>query len=445
MVSVVILAAGFGTRMKSNLPKVLHKVCGKPMLYHVIDKALSLSSDIKIILFNQKDLIIEKIKSDYPSFLLDKISFVVQNHELFPGTGGALMDNNKQCINFKNQNILILSGDTPLLCENELDSFCKYAINENIDILVGATNVANPSGYGRIILDSKNNLEKIVEHKDANEAELKIKYINSGIYFCKKNILDTTVPSIDNNNAQKEYYLTDIIKHSHKSNLNIIKKTYQLEENHCKGVNSKLELSQVEEIMLNILRNEAMKNGVIMHLPQTIYIECGVKFIGECEIEANTQIIGTSIIENSHIKANSTIKDSHISESDIGPNAHIRPKCQIHKSHIGNFVECKNAILDNIKAGHLSYLGDCEIGNNTNVGAGVIICNYDGKNKHKTIIGKNVFIGSDTQIIAPINIADDILIAAGSTVTKDIKSGSFVIARSQEKIIENGYSKFFKK
>lgn len=464
MISVAILAAGFGTRMKSATPKVLHKVCGKPMLFYVIDAALTLSSDVKVILFNQKELIIEKITQHYPACLLDKISFITQNHEKYPGTGGALMSEDKKLVGFKYENILILNGDTPLISSQELEELCSFG--KDSDILVGAIKSSNPHGYGRIILESKNtdykqkvdsntfkskhkcdgldtkylNLARIVEQKDATQEELQIDIVNSGIYFCKKEILSKNIQKLDNLNAQSEYYLTDIIKHSEGT-----KKIFLLNEDRYKGVNSKVELSEVENIMLDALRRESMRNGVIMHLPHTIYIESSVKFIGECEIGAGVSIYGNSIIENAHIKASSCVIDSKIVDSDVGPSAHIRPQCEIIKSHIGNFVECKNARLNSVKAGHLSYLGDCEIDSGTNIGAGVIICNYDGKKKHKTVIGKNVFIGSDTQLIAPLNIEDNSIIAAGSSITKDVKSGQMVITRASDKVIENGYFRFFKK
>ena len=186
-----------------------------------------------------------------------------------------------------------------------------------------------------------------------------------------------------------------------------------------------------------------MKNGVIMHLPETIYIENDVEFIGECEIESGCVFKGKCVIENSFIKANSIVEDAKITSSEIGPMARIRPATQITDSKIGNFVEIKKSILNDVKAGHLAYLGDSEIDSGTNIGAGTITCNYDGKNKYKTIIGKNVFIGSDSQLVAPLTIEDDCMIAAGSTITKNVKKGSLAISRTPQKTIKDFFYKFF--
>ena len=211
------------------------------------------------------------------------------------------------------------------------------------------------------------------------------------------------------------------------------------------GVNSKLQLSLAQEVILKRLRDAAMEEGVIMHLPHTIYIESGVKFSGECIVEQGVQILGNCEIINSHIKAHSVVESSIIESSDIGPMAHIRPKSHLQHTHIGNFVETKASVLRGVKAGHLSYLGDCEADEGSNIGAGVITCNYDGKQKHKTIIGKNVFVGSDVQLVAPLEIGSNVLIGAGSTITKDLQDGDLALSRTPQKNIKDGYYKFFDK
>jgi bifunctional UDP-N-acetylglucosamine pyrophosphorylase/glucosamine-1-phosphate N-acetyltransferase len=215
-------------------------------------------------------------------------------------------------------------------------------------------------------------------------------------------------------------------------------------EQNFKGVNSKYDLAQADEIMQNRIKKEVMINGVIMKMPHTIYIDYGVEFIGESIIENGVSILGSSKIENSHIKTNSIVESANIVNSSIGPLARVRPDSNISESHIGNFVEIKKSTLNGVKAGHLSYLGDASIDNGTNIGAGTITCNYDGKNKYKTQIGKNVFIGSDSQLVAPITIEDDVMVAAGTTVTKDIKKGSLAISRHPLKTISNFFYKFFK-
>ena len=217
-----------------------------------------------------------------------------------------------------------------------------------------------------------------------------------------------------------------------------------VDEQNFMGINDKFALSVAENLMQDEIKQNLMKQGVIMRLPQTIYIDYRAKFEGECELENGVSIIGDCTIKNSIIKANSVIEDSLIENSDLGPCAHVRPGCEILNTHIGNFVELKKAKVNGIKAGHLSYLGDCEIDEGTNVGCGTITCNYDGKNKYKTLIGKNVFIGSDTQLIAPVKIEDNVLIAAGSTITSDVQSGALAISRTKQVNKDGFFDKFFK-
>jgi bifunctional UDP-N-acetylglucosamine pyrophosphorylase/glucosamine-1-phosphate N-acetyltransferase len=249
---------------------------------------------------------------------------------------------------------------------------------------------------------------------------------------------------LSNDNAQKEYYLTDIIALAKNDGINI--EPLEVDEEHFKGVNSKLDLANAENIMQERIRNRWMNEGVIMQLPHTIYIEAGVEFEGECVVENGARICGNSRIVNSHIKAHSVVEDSTMINSDIGPMGHLRPLSHLTDTHVGNFVEVKKATLEGVKAGHLSYIGDAEVGSGTNIGAGVITCNYDGIRKHKTVIGKNVFVGSDTQIIAPCTIEDDVMVGAGTTLASDrVKSGVLVLSRPKLKVIENFFYKFFGK
>jgi len=272
----------------------------------------------------------------------------------------------------------------------------------------------NPDGYGRVkIVD--NQVEYIVEQKDANDEELKITHVNAGIYAFGKNILEKYIPLLDNNNAQKEYYLTDVIAMAKNDGLKI--KPLLVDEEHFKGINSKKDLADSEVIMQNRIKARWMNEGIVMQLPDTIYIESDVEFEGECIVENGVRITGDTKIINSHIKAHSVVEDSIVQNSDVGPMAHLRPLSNLTDTHIGNFVEVKKSTLKGVKAGHLSYLGDSEIDEGTNIGAGTITCNYDGIKKYKTIIGKNVFIGSDTQLVAPVTIEDDVMVAAGTTLT----------------------------
>jgi len=427
-ISIAILAAGKGTRMKSSLPKVLHKICGKPMIYHIIKEALKISKDITVILGHEAKAVEDIIKTYFSD-----IKIAYQDLDRYPGTGGALKE-----LDFSKDRVLILNGDMPLITSQELEKFLKVSA----DIVMSILELENPKGYGRVVIKNDKVL-KIVEQKDATEEELKIKYVNAGVYLIKKDLLKKFLSKMDNNNAQGEYYLTDIIEYANKRGYII--KPLIVDEEDFKGVNTKLDLSLAEEIMQERIKKELMLNGVTIRLPKSVFIEEGVKFEGECEIESGVVIRGDSFIKNSHIKTNSVIEDSHIEYCTIGPMARIRPKSFLKDTHIGNFVEVKKSKLLGVKAGHLSYLGDSEIDEGTNIGAGTITCNYDGKNKYKTKIGKNVFVGSDTQLIAPITIEDDVIIAAGTTLTKDIKKGSLAISRSPLKIVKDFYYKFFNK
>jgi len=429
MPQIIILAAGKGTRMKSNTPKVLHTLCNKPMIEYIIEESLKITPNVDIILGYKFDEIKERI-SKY------NIKIHKQDLENFPGTGGALIDLTKNG-KIKDEKILILNGDMPLIQENELKKFFEI----EADIVMSVMKLDNPDGYGRVIIEN-GNVKKIVEQKDANENELKIPFVNAGVYCFKKEILEKYIPLLNNNNAQKEYYLTDIIEMAVK-NGNIVK-AIEVNEEDFKGINSKKDLAEAEKILCNRIKNKWMKEGVIMRLPETIFIDAYTEFEGECEIESGSVIKKSKIIK-SKIKANSVIEEAVIKNSEIGPMARIRPKSEITHSKIGNFVEVKASKLNDVKAGHLSYLGDSEIDSGTNIGAGTITCNYDGKRKYKTKIGKNVFVGSDTQLIAPVTIEDDVIIAAGSTINKDVKKGSLAISRSPLKIIENFYYKFFQK
>jgi len=267
--------------------------------------------------------------------------------------------------------------------------------------------------------------------------------VNAGVYAVNSGLLTRYIPLLDNNNAQREYYLTDIVKMAVDEEL--IVHPVIVEEVEFKGVNSKLDLAHAEEIMQETIRAKWMMQGVTMRLPQTIYIDCRAAFEGECIIENGVSIIGDCHIKNSHIKSNSVVENSNLLDSDIGPMARIRPQSTITDTHIGNFVEIKKSTLNGVKAGHLSYLGDSEVGSGSNIGAGVITCNYDGKKKYKTIIGKNVFVGSDSQLVAPVTIDDDVMIAAGTTVTHDVTKGSLAVSRVPMKIVANFFYKFFRK
>ena len=427
--SIVILAAGKGSRMKSPKAKVLHSISGKAMLYHSIKAALELTDDVIVVVAHQKDAVIEAMNAEF-----ENITFLVQDAENFPGTGGAVMG-----VKPRYEKVLVLNGDMPLITAAALDGF----VESNSAIVMSIFNLEDPSGYGRVVID-KHGVQRIVEQKDASEDELSITYVNAGIYSFKRSVLETYIPQLSNDNAQQEYYLTDIIAMAKADGINI--EPLEVDEEHFKGVNSKIDLAEAEVIMQRRIRNRWMAEGVIMQLPETIYIEEGVTFEGECIVENGARICGNSQIINSHIKAHSVVEDSKMQNSDVGPMGHLRPLSNLTDTHVGNFVEIKKSTLNGVKAGHLSYIGDAEVDSGSNIGAGVITCNYDGKKKYKTIIGKNVFVGSDTQIVAPCTIEDDVMVAAGTTLTSDtVKSGVLILSRAKIKTIENFFYKFFNK
>jgi bifunctional UDP-N-acetylglucosamine pyrophosphorylase/glucosamine-1-phosphate N-acetyltransferase len=427
-ISIVILAAGKGSRMKSTTPKVLHTISGKPMLFHAIDASLKISDDITIVIYHQAHRVREAIEKEY-----DNINIHIQDAEQFPGTGGALRG-----VQTKYKKTLILNGDMPLITQTSLDTL----IGGDADINMSVIKLENPSGYGRVIIEH-GTVQEIVEEKDCTSTQKNIKWVNAGIYCINSKLLDRYIPQLNNNNAQEEYYLTDIIKMAVDED-KIVAPIF-VKENEFKGVNSKLDLAYAEIIMQNRIKEELMLSGVIMRFPDSIYIDCRASFEGECILENGVTILGKSKLINSHIKTNSVIEESIIENSDIGPMGRIRPLSHIKDTHIGNFVEVKKSILNGVKAGHLSYLGDATIDEGSNIGAGTITCNYDGKAKYQTTIGKNVFVGSDTQIVAPITIEDNVIIGAGTTVTKDIAQGSLAISRTPLKTVAKFYYHFFGK
>ncbi len=425
--SIIILAAGAGTRMKSDKPKVLHKISGYEMLFYSITEAKKLSDDITVVLYHRAEL----VKQTMEKYFSD-INFHIQDHENFPGTGGAVMG-----ITPKHERTLVLNGDMPLVEAVELE---KLISDDTITMSI--LDLDDASGYGRVIVNEQNHVEKIVEQKDCSSQELEVTTANAGIYCFDTKFLLDSLPKLSNNNAQKEYYITDLVEMAITQKLDVT--PVIVSEENFKGVNSKLDLAHAETIHQNRIKERFMKEGVLMRLPETIYIEYGVEIEGESTLENGVTLLGDTKIINSHIKTNTIVEDSIIQNSSAGPMARVRPKSNLQDTHIGNFVETKKANLKGVKAGHLSYLGDCDIDEGTNVGAGTITCNYDGINKYKTTVGKNVFIGSDSQLVAPVTIEDDVLIAAGSTITSDVNKGDLAISRTKQKSIKGFFYKFFK-
>jgi len=427
--SIIILAAGKGSRMKSPKAKVLHSISGKPMLYHIIKASREISDDITVVIAHQKEAVREQMEAFF-----DDIRFVVQDSENFPGTGGAMKN-----VAPKNEKVLVLNGDMPLITADALQGF----LDTQADVIMSIFDLDNPDGYGRVVIENSQ-VQYIVEQKDANPDELKVTTVNAGIYAFSKSVIEKYIPQLSNDNAQEEYYLTDVISMAREDGLNI--SPLLVDEEHFKGVNSKKDLAESEVIMQERIKTKWMNAGVIMQLPSTIYVQESVQFEGECIVENGCRLTGNTLIQNSHIKAGSVIEDSIVKSSDVGPLAHLRPASYLEDTHIGNFVEVKKSSLKGVKAGHLSYIGDAQVDEGTNIGAGVITCNYDGIKKYKTIIGKNVFVGSDSQLVAPLTIKDDVMIAAGTTLTSgSVESGNLVISRAKLRNIKDFYYKFFGK
>lgn len=427
--SIVILAAGKGSRMKSPKAKVLHEICGREMLYYSIKAAREISDDVIIVVAHQKEAVMSAMEHHF-----DGVTFVVQDAENFPGTGGAMKG-----VTPRYDDVLVLNGDMPLITRESIEKF----LANPADIVMSVIPLDNPAGYGRVVIENGQVL-RIVEEKDASAAEKEINTVNAGVYAFKHHVLQTYIPRLSNANAQGEYYLTDVIEMARSDGLSIA--PLYVGEEEFKGVNSKADLAHAEEIMMERIRRTWMDAGVIMQLPETIYIEEGVRFEGECIVENGVRLCGDTLIVNSHIKAHSVIEESVVRDSDVGPLAHLRPLSVLEGTHIGNFVEVKKSHLKGVKAGHLSYLGDALIDEGSNIGAGTITCNYDGVKKYRTIIGKNVFVGSDTQLVAPVEIADNVMIAAGTTVTSGrYESDILILSRTPVKKIAGFFTRFFNK
>lgn len=431
--SVIILAAGKGSRMKSDLPKVMHKVANREMLNLVIDEAKKLKpTNITIVVSEEMQNFQNKIIQTHSE---NKISFVLQKERR--GTAHAVATALEKLENLQNK-LLILYGDTPLISHNTLEKMAEKL--DNFSLCVLGFEDEEENAYGRLVVDSKGHLEKIVEFKDASSEERKIALCNSGVIATDGKKIKKLISQVKNNNAAEEFYLTDIVAIAGEMGL---KRTFlETEINEVLGVNSKSELAKVENIKQNQIRKKLMDLGVTIIDPNSTY------FSFDTEIAADTIIYPqvffgpkVKIAKNVEIKSFCHIEGAEIAENSvIGPFARIRPQTKIESNaKIGNFVEIKKShIKSGTKVNHLSYVGDCEIGKNSNIGAGTITCNYDGYNKFNTIIGENVFIGSNSALIAPVKIDDGAVIGAGSVITKDVEKDALALSRAKQTFITEG-------
>ncbi len=444
--NIIILAAGKGTRMYSNKPKVLHALAGKPMVQHVLDCALALEASNICVVYGHGGEIVPQAMAQYQA------QFVIQEPQL--GTGHAV----QQAMPHLPDNTLsmVLYGDVPLIQQTTLQQM--RAAGEGLVFLT--VNLANPTGYGRIVRDASGKVLSIIEEKDATPEQRKIQEVNTGILLAPTAMLRSWLSNLKNNNSQGEYYLTDIVAMAVAQGVAV----HTAQPAHAwevEGINSKSQLATLERTWQSVEAQRLMSQGVTLADParidvrgqlscgRDVEIDVGCIFEGKVELADNVRVGAYSVIRNATIAQGTQIAAySHIDSSLVGANCHIgpyarlRPGSQLHDdAHVGNFVEIKNSeIGKGSKANHLSYIGDSTVGSRVNIGAGTITCNYDGANKFRTIIEDDAFIGSDTQLVAPVRVGKGATIGAGSTITKDAPDGELTLSRSKQ-ITINGWKR----
>ena len=445
--TIVILAAGMGKRMQSDLPKVLHTLAGKPMLAHVIDSAKQLKpAQIAVVVGHGADTVKAAFEQQ------KDLVFALQQPQ--HGTGHAVQQAEPLFVGDSDEDrTLILYGDVPLVQAATLERLLNASEN---GVAVLTEFLDDPTGYGRIVRDDQGNVNRIVEHKDATPQEHEIQEVNTGILCAPTNQLKKWLANIDNNNAQGEYYLTDVIALAVKDGVTV-SAAHPEASWETLGVNSRLQQVELERAWQQEQARQLLVQGVALAddkridirgtltCGRDVFIDVGCIFEGEVVLEDGVQIGPYCVLKNVKIAKDSQVDAfSHLVQADVadqckvGPYARLRPGAQLSKgSQVGNFVEIKKSTVGKgSKVNHLTYVGDTEIGENCNIGAGVITCNYDGANKFKTIIGNNVFVGSDTQLVAPVTVADGATIGAGSTITQNIEKDELVITRVPQRHIQ---------
>lgn len=442
--AVLILAAGKGTRMKSRLCKVLHPVAGRPMIAYVVDAVRTAGlSNIAVVVGHQADEVRNVLHDD-------EIEFVVQEPQL--GTGHAVAAAHGVMDGFSG-NVLILCGDVPLITPSTIDGFIRYHEQQASLLTVLTTFPPDPSGYGRIIRRDDGSVDRIVEEKDATNDEKAVGEVNTGIYLVDCTLLYQLLERITPNNAQREYYLTDIVKEGVKDSITVHGHVLP-DSTQTVGVNTRTELARVSTHIWDQRREELMKSGVTLLDPSSVYVDTqvivgedtvihplvslsGDTRIGEeCVIESVVTIMNSRIGNNVRILQGSRLDRAVVEDNTtIGPMANLRPETTIGRNaRIGNFVEVKKSVIgDGTKAAHLTYLGDSVIGEDVNIGCGTITCNYDGKKKHPTFIGNRCFIGSDVQLVAPVEVGSGSIVGAGSTITRDVPPNSLAVSRVKQR------------
>ncbi len=438
---VVVLAAGKGTRMHSKLPKVLHEIGGKALLGRVLDTAVDLGADAIHVIYGHGG---ETVPECFPNHKVDWVLQAEQN-----GTGHAV----QQAVPHikKNSTVLILYGDVPLIKKGTLENLVTKAHTGKLSLLTAV--LADPAGYGRIVRDSDQKIQRIVEKKDASEEELQINEINTGFLAAPAEQLKKWLAKLENKNAQGEFYLTDIIAMAVADGTDVISAQPE-NEWEIIGVNSKIDLAALERYLQNHIARGLLQQGVTLRDPFRIDVRGNLTVAQDVIIDVNTVFEGNvTLAEGVVIGPNCVLKDVEIGsgttvlancvfdnavigkDCKIGPFSRIRPEAKLANDvHVGNFVEIKKSdVADGSKINHLSYIGDTTIGKKVNIGAGTITCNYDGANKHRTIIGDNAFIGSDTQLVAPVTVEAGATIGAGTTLTRDAPAGELTLSRAKQK------------
>ena len=444
---VILIAAGLGKRMKSKLPKVLHPLGGKPLLLHPVETARSLNPKKMAVVVGHGADAVKQACADH------EINWVFQQRQL--GTGHAVSCTREIFQDFSGD-LLILSGDVPLITRQSLLGLLRHHREQNATLTFLTALLARPSGYGRILRNEKEELIGIVEERDAAEPEKKIREVNAGIYVVSPRFLYAALDELNSDNQQGEYYLPDIVRVARRSG-KIIRTVRAEDEKEILGINTREELAFMEKTLQERINRKWMEAGVTLKDPQTIYIEENVRIgqdtligpnthllghtvIGErCRIDGNAYVTNGQIDNEVHLKFSVVLTDCRVEEGAvIGPFAHLRPGTALGRGvHIGNFVETKEAVIGaGTKANHLTYLGDVTIGRETNIGAGTITCNYDGFRKYRTTIGDRVQVGSDTTLVAPVTLGDDTYVATATTVRHDVPPGALVYNDRHERVRE---------